>query len=90
MAELLATLEGPSFISRTALDSYKNLAVTKKAIETSFRYQIAGKGFSLVEILSPCPVDWDLSPREALQWIREHMIPVFPLGTFRDNVRESQ
>ena len=90
IAELLATLEGPSYISRTSLDSYKNLVTTKKAIETSFRYQMEEKGFSLVEILSPCPVDWDLSPRDALQWIRQKMIPIYPLGTFKDCCRETQ
>lgn len=90
IAELLATLEGPSYISRTSLDSYKNLVTTKKAIETSFRYQMEEKGFSLVEILSPCPVDWDLSPRDALQWIRQKMIPIYPLGTFKDSCRETQ
>lgn len=90
MAELLATLDGPSYISRTSVDSHRNLVAAKKAIETSFRYQIEERGFSLVEILSPCPVDWDLSPAESLRWIREKMIPVFPLGTFRDNGRGTE
>jgi len=85
VAELLATLDGPSYIARTSVDSYRNLVVTKKAIEKSFRYQMEGRGFSLVEILSPCPVDWDLSPRDALLWIQKKMIPVFPLGTFKDD-----
>jgi len=84
VSELLATIEGASFIARTAVDSYKHVIGTKKAIEKSFRYQIEGKGFSLVEILSPCPVDWKLSPRDALVWIREQMIPVYPLGTYKD------
>ena len=57
---------------------------TREAIEKSFRYQIEGKGFSLVEILSPCPVDWKLSPKDALIWIQEEMIPVYPLGTYKD------
>ena len=90
VAELLATLEGPSYIVRTSLDSHKNLIITKKAIEKSFRYQIEEKGFSIVEILSPCPVDWQLSPRDALLWIQKQMIPVFPLGTFKDKFRETE
>jgi 2-oxoglutarate ferredoxin oxidoreductase subunit beta len=90
VAELLATLEGPSYIVRTSLDSHKNLIITKKAIEKSFRYQIEEKGFSIVEILSPCPVDWQLSPREALLWIQKQMIPVFPLGIFKDKFKETE
>ena len=84
VSELLATIEGASFIARTAVDSYKNVINTRHAIEKSFRYQIEGKGFSLVEILSPCPVDWKLSPRDALIWIREEMMQVYPLGTYKD------
>lgn len=84
VCELLATIEGTSYIARTALDSYKNVMDTRKAIEKSFSYQIEGKGFSLIEILSPCPVDWKLSPIDSLIWIREKMIPVYPLGTYKD------
>ena len=89
VSELLATIEGASYIVRTALDSYNNLIKTKRAVEKAFRYQMEGKGFSLVEILSPCPVDWKLSPRDALLWIQEEMIPVFPLATFKDRFREN-
>ena len=90
IAELLATLDGPSYIARTSLDSFKNLSSTKKAIEKAFRYQMEARGFSLVEILSPCPVDWNLSPRDALVWMRTHMLPVFPLGTFKDAMKEKE
>jgi 2-oxoglutarate ferredoxin oxidoreductase subunit beta len=89
VSELLATIEGASFIARTSLDSFKNVMLTKKAVEKAFRYQIEGKGFSLVEILSPCPVDWKRTPQDAMTWIREAMIPVFPVGTFRDIFQET-
>ena len=90
VAELLSTLEGVSYITRTSVDSYKNLIDTKKAIEKSFRCQMQGRGFSLVEILSSCPVDWGFSPRDAMAWIREEMIPVYPLGTLKDKFREKK
>jgi len=90
VAELLSTLEGVSYITRTSVDSYKNLIDTKKAIEKSFRCQMQGRGFSLVEILSPCPVDWGFSPRDAMAWIREEMISVYPLGTLKDKFREKK
>jgi 2-oxoglutarate ferredoxin oxidoreductase subunit beta len=90
VAELLSTLEGVTYVTRTSVDSYKNLIDTKKAIEKSFRCQMQGRGFSLVEILSACPVDWGFSPRDAMAWIREEMISVYPLGTFKDNFMEKK
>jgi 2-oxoglutarate ferredoxin oxidoreductase subunit beta len=89
VSELLATIEGASFIARTSLDSFKNVMLTKKTVEKAFRYQMEGKGFSLVEILAPCPVDWKRTPKDAMTWIREAMIPVFPVRTFRDKFQET-
>ena len=89
VSELLATIEGASFIARTSLSSYKNILETKKAVEKSFRYQMEEKGFSLVEILSPCPVDWELSPGDALLWIQKEMMSTYPLGTFKDRFAEA-
>jgi 2-oxoglutarate ferredoxin oxidoreductase subunit beta len=88
VSELLSTIEGASYIVRTSIDSYKNLVRTKKAIGKSFTYQIEGKGFSLVEILSPCPVGWRLTPRDSMTWLREEMMPVYPLGTLKDKFSE--
>ena len=89
VSELLATIEGVSYIARTSVNSFKNLMTAEKAIEKSFRYQIEGKGFSLVEILSPCPVDWNLSPKNSLAWIEAELTTVFPLGTFKDKFGEA-
>lgn len=88
VSELLSTIEGASYIVRTSIDSYKNLMHTKKAIEKSFKYQIEGKGFSLVEVLSPCPVAWRLTPRDSIIWLRNEMIPVYPLGVLKDKFKE--
>jgi len=89
VSELLATIEGVSYIARTSVNSFVNLMAAEKAIEKSFRYQIEGKGFSLVEILSPCPVDWKLSPKDSLAWIEAELTTVFPLGTFKDKFGEA-
>ena len=89
VSELLATIEGVSYIARTSVNSFRNLMASEKAIEKSFRYQIEGKGFSLVEILSPCPVDWELSPKDSLAWIETELTTVFPLGTFKDKFVEA-
>jgi len=88
VAEMLATIEGASFIARTSVDSPKNLLRTRAFIEKTFRYQREGKGFSLLEILSPCPTDWGLSPEESIKWIQSDMIPVYPLGILKDRYAE--
>jgi len=88
VAEMLATIEGASFIARTSVDSPKNLLRTRALIERTFRYQQEGKGFSLLEILSPCPTDWGLSPEESIKWIQSDMIPVYPLGILKDRYAE--
>lgn len=84
VCEMLSTLDGAAYIERTAVDCVKNIRATKRAIKKAFETQIAGKGFSLVEILSTCPTNWGLSPVEALDWLRENMMPVYPLGVYKD------
>jgi 2-oxoglutarate ferredoxin oxidoreductase subunit beta len=84
ISEMLSELEGASFICRTSLDTAANIIITKKAIKKAFKYQIEGKGFGLVEVLSPCPTDWWMSPEKSLSWMKEKMIPVFPLGVIKD------
>jgi 2-oxoglutarate ferredoxin oxidoreductase subunit beta len=84
VTEMLATISGVSFIARTSVDSVKNLLETKKMIEKSFRYQIEEKGFSMIEILSPCPTDWGLSPEKSVEWLRDKMMNVYKLGIFKD------
>jgi 2-oxoglutarate ferredoxin oxidoreductase subunit beta len=84
VAEMLATIEGVSFIARTSVDSVKNLLKTKKMIEKSFRCQMEEKGFSMIEILSPCPTDWGLSPKKSVEWLRDSMMDVYKLGVFKD------
>lgn len=85
VSEMLATIEGTSFIARASVDSPKHLLKTKAFIEKAFRYQTEGKGFSFVEILSPCPTDWGMSPEDSLNWIGSHLIPVYPLGILKDH-----
>jgi 2-oxoglutarate ferredoxin oxidoreductase subunit beta len=83
ISEMLALLAGVKYIERTSLHSPQEVIKTKKAIKQAFRNQINKVGFSLVEILSPCPTYWGLSPKEALDWIREVMIKEFPLGRIK-------
>ena len=84
ICEMLATLEAPAYLERVTVNNVKNVKNAKKAIEKAFRYQVEGKGFSLIEVLSACPTNWGLTPQKALEWIDEKMIPYYPLGVYRD------
>ncbi len=84
VSEMIATLDGAVYVERTSIDSVKNIMAAKKAVEKAFRYQIENKGFSFVEILSPCPTNWKLSVEESTNWIRNEMASVFPLGVLKD------
>src|SRR5207344_555214 len=88
MAELLATLEAPVYVERVALTDNKNLMKVRKAVRKALQLQRDGAGFTFVEILSPCPTIWKMTPQDARQWIEEKMLPVFPLGVFRDRKPE--
>jgi 2-oxoisovalerate ferredoxin oxidoreductase beta subunit len=89
MAELLATLEAPVYIERVALSDNKNLMRARKAVRKALELQRNGVGFSFVEILSPCPTIWNMTPQDARKWIEAKMLPVFPLGVLRDRKLES-
>ncbi|WP_066646531.1 thiamine pyrophosphate-dependent enzyme [Christensenella timonensis] len=84
MAEMLATLDGAYYIERTSVHDVPNIIKTKKAIKKAFECQMEGKGFSMVEILSTCPTNWGLNPVEALEWLKENMIPQYPLGVTKE------
>jgi len=84
MCEMLATLDGVALAQRVSLDSPKNVLSAGKAIKKAFEYQLAGKGFSVVEVLSSCPTYWGMTPDKALEWIRTDMLPVYPLGIYKD------
>ena len=90
VSELLAVIEGVVYAERVSVDSHRNLARAKKAVEKGFVYQMEGKGFSFIEILSPCPTDWNMPPLASMEWLRNELIPVYPLGIIKDNFREDR
>ena len=83
VAEALSTMEGAGYIVRRSLHDPKNIRLAKKAIRMAFETQMRGLGFSLVELLSTCPTNWGVTPREALNWVEDHMVPVYPLNDFK-------
>ena len=84
VAEMLGTLDGSYYIERTSVHDVPNIMKTKKAIRKAFQYQLEGKGFSLIEILSTCPTNWGLNPVEALKWLQKNMISQYPLGITKE------
>ncbi len=88
VCEMLSTLDGTTYAERVAVDSPKNVIAAKKAIKKAFQNQIDKKGFSIVEVLSTCPTNWGLAPTEALTWLRENMMPFYPLGVYKDKTKE--
>ncbi len=84
VCEMLATLDGVAYAERVSVDTVPNIRKAKKAIRKAFETQLAGKGFSIVEVLSSCPTNWGMSPADALQWVRDNMIPYYPLGVYKD------
>lgn len=82
--EMLAICKETKFLVRTSIHNPQNVSKTKKYIKKAFENQINNVGFSLVEILSPCPTYWGVSPLEALKWLEEKMIPYFQLGIIKD------
>lgn len=87
--ELLSALDAPYFIARCSVDNPKNVAETKRLIKQALQYQMDGKGFSMVEVLSPCPTDWKMTPAESLKWISGTLKEVFPTRIFRDRRQET-
>jgi 2-oxoglutarate ferredoxin oxidoreductase subunit beta len=84
VCEMLATLDGVALAQRVTVDTPKNVRLAKKAIKKAFEYQIEGVGYTIIEVVSTCPTNWGLSPTDALQWMRDHMLPYYPLGVYKD------
>ena len=84
ISEMLALADGAVYIERTAVNSPSNIKKTKKAIRKAFQVQLNDVGFALVEILSPCPVNWKMNSLESWQWIDKEMTKEFPLGIIKD------
>ena len=88
VCELLSSLDGVAYLERVTVDTPKNIRAAKKAINKAFRYQIDGVGYSLIEVVATCPTNWGMTPMQAFEWMRENMLPYYPLGVYRDVVAE--
>ena len=88
VCELLSNVTGATYLERVAVNDVKNVKAAKTAIKKAFQYQMEGKGFSLIEVLSTCPTNWGLTPDKALEWLKENMMPYYPLGVYKDKYAE--
>ena len=84
VCELLSSLDGLAYAQRVAVDTPAHVREAKKAIKKAFQNQLDKKGLSIVEVLSTCPTNWGLNPSESLQWLRDNMMPYYPLGVYKD------
>ena len=90
VCEMLSQVDGATYLERVAVNNVKNIKAAKAAIKMAFQYQIEGKGFSMVEVLSTCPTNWGLTPEKALTWLEENMLPYYPLGVYKDKYKEEK
>ena len=88
MSEMLSAVPSSYYIERVAVNTTANIVKAKKAIKKAFKYQMEGKGFCMIEVLSTCPTNWGMSPVEAMKWLEENMIPYYPLGVYKDKGAE--
>ena len=84
MSEIISTLEGAAYVTRVSVHDLANLNKAKKAIKKAFQMQMEGKGFTFVEVLACCPTNWGKTPAASIEWLKENMIPYFPLGVYKD------
>ncbi len=88
VCELLSSLDGVAYLERVTCDSPKNVRKAKKAIKKAFQNQVDGVGYSLVEVVATCPTNWGMTPQKSFEWLRENMLPYYPLGVYKDVVAD--
>jgi 2-oxoglutarate ferredoxin oxidoreductase subunit beta len=86
VCELLAGLEGTRYVARGAVNNAANIRKTRQYIKKAILGQLSGQGFSMVEVLSPCPTNWGMDPVGAVEWLEKNMVPVFPLGEIKNTL----
>lgn len=88
VSEMLATLTGPAYIERVSVSTPAQVTQAKKAIKKALEIQKQGLGFTFIEVVSSCPTNWGLTPVKAMEFVRDKMIPYYPLGVFKDITAE--
>ncbi len=84
VCEMLSTLSGVALAERVTVADPANIRKAKAAIKKGFEFQKNKQGFSIIEVLSTCPTNWGKSPADAIEWLKENMIPYYPLGVYKE------
>ena len=84
MSEIMGQIPGAYYVERVSVHTPKHVLKAKKAVKKAFQNQIDGKGFSMVEFVSTCPVGWKMTPVDSTKWLEDNMIPYYPLGVIKD------
>jgi 2-oxoglutarate ferredoxin oxidoreductase subunit beta len=86
MCEMIATLEEPKFVARYALNNAANILKARKGVKRAFEMQLKGEGYAFIELLSMCPTNWGLKPKDAVKYLQDEVTKTFPLGVFKGEV----
>jgi 2-oxoglutarate ferredoxin oxidoreductase subunit beta len=86
VCELLSSLEGTRYLARGSVNNMVNIRKTKNYIRKAFEAQMRGEGFTMVEILSQCPTNWQMNPVESVEWLEKNMITFYPLGEIKNTL----
>ena len=84
VCEMMAQIPGAAYIERTSVHNIAHINRTKTSIKKAFEYQINNKGFTMIEVLAGCPVGWNLTPIDSMKFIKDNMMPYYPLGVYKD------
>jgi 2-oxoglutarate ferredoxin oxidoreductase subunit beta len=87
VSELLANLQGTKYIERVTVFNAPHIIKAKKAIKKAFQNQVEGKGYSFIEVISHCPVDWGKTTQESVKWVEDVFLKTFPLGVIKDETK---
>ncbi len=90
ISEMMATIPGATYVERVSVHNPQHVNKAKKALKKAFTIQNNKQGFSLIEFVSTCPVNWGMTPKDAIDWAVDNMIPYYPLGVYKDATEEGQ
>ena len=90
ISEMFATIPGATYIERVSVHNPQHVNKAKKALKKAFQIQKDKKGFTMIEFISTCPVNWGMTPKNAVDWAVDNMIPYYPLGVYKDKTKEEK
>ena len=83
VCELISQLDGAAYVVRRTAINPREVRRLRTAVRNAFRVQMAGLGYSLIEVVSNCPTNWGMTPIESLKFVEEKMLPYYPIGDYK-------